>query len=264
MMNPLHILASLTLLLAPPAGAQVLMLDFGSLNVADGDPLNSPYHSINPGFEETAWNQIQTADIGAGGLVFSDGLAAAGISLDLGISTANGSSIVNFGSQPLTSTSGSGGAGIFAGPSAARDFVNSGPSGTGNQRLLGVGILGLGAGDYEVYLVGMNTNVIGSSQFWAAAGAPGSSFDVSPLTAAGSSNSGTAIWAEGTNYVRLSVAITETNSELYLIAGGTSADLRGTFNAIQIVAVPEPSGFALAVAGAFACWGRRRQRPVRQ
>ena len=66
------------------------MLDFGSTEVTGDTRLNSPYHTAaGAGFTDVGWNRVERADIPTG-LVYSNGTAATGVTVNLGVAPASG------------------------------------------------------------------------------------------------------------------------------------------------------------------------------
>ncbi len=240
------------------ASASVLMLDFGPTTVTGADQVNSPYHSINQTFTDTHWNTIGTSNPTT--LVYSDGETASNITLTLGSSI--GSSLVNFSTPPTTSSAlGSSNkindpGSVLAGTSVGKDGIFSSPVG---QNLAAIRIGGLSAGTYEVYVMGANTNQSLEQQstaaFYAAAMGNANTFETDGLTPAATtflSLENSKSWNEGGTYGRFTITLTE-GDYLYLatqgLGDGPSNELRGFLNAVQIVAIPEPSTLAFCALG---------------
>lgn len=253
-----------------PASAQVLMVDFGPTTATAGSLTNSPYHTVNTGFTDTAWNTVGTADVAAGALKWSDNTTATGVSLNLGATTTDLSTTVGLANTPSGSTlSGSSlSSGVYADTAPGRDGIFTGTNGT-NVRYLGMQIGGLAAGTYDIYITGRNTNTTTGQThaFYAGKSSSSGDFDVSNNTVFATQS--VSFFAEPTtqedawsgsgglaNYAKFTVTLTS-GEYLNLAAHGTSGDLRGFVNLVQIVntaAVPEPSAFA-ALLGAFALLG---------
>lgn len=251
------------------------MLDFGPTGQT-GATTNSPYHTANGSFTGGTWNTLGVADV-ASGLLYSDNTAAAGVSVNLGISTT---STINLATQPSTSNAlgTATNTGVYAGNSVGRDGIFSGTSTSNNS--VGVQIGGLSAGTYDIYVTARNTNTgqqanNGYSQtVLVGAGALGnfdfSSYISSTLTYPSNANTAlyTEAWVAGQNYVKLSIVLTA-GQYLNLAVDGTntggSGDTRGFLNSVQIVntsAIPEPSSYAalggLAALGLAVANRRRR------
>lgn len=262
---------------APPLRAAALLLDFGPTTIATAtDATNSPGHAALA-VSGTTWNKVTNSNISSG-LLFDNGDAAAGISISLARETATGSMILDF----ANTTSANINASSLTGTSAATlgsDYRNStappamdgifiAGSSTANDAAIGLRIDGLAAGEYVIYFVGRNTNNATEARpvdFFASASATASLFDFSSLDAVSLSNANTsanATWVEGNQYNTATITITGTGQSLYLAAvGASSADLRGFINSVEIVAVPEPAAWAMAIGGlGLLAAGRRRGR----
>lgn len=256
--------------LAAGAHSQVLMLDFGpTTTTATG---NSPYHAATPGFTGTSWNKVQTSDLGSG-LVFADGSAASGVSVNVGASTSVTTldlSGVPSGNSALGSTVNTG---IYAGTSVGTDGIFTGSTNlTGTS--VGVQIGGLAAGTYDVYIAARNTSRASTSNYSQAVAVGVSSvsgnfnysgYDSRTLSFTNAASPiATSAWADGSNYLKFSVTLSS-DQFLNLAVHGGGEDMRGFLNAVQIVAtssaIPEPS--SVAVLGGAAVLGvaalRRRR-----
>lgn len=230
--------ASLILGIPTVARATALMLDFGPTVTAVADATKSPGHAagVIPA-TEISWNTI-TAD--ASTLVLSDGTAAAGISIDLGRSTA-GSDTINFSDNGFTvnalGTAVNGG--IYSGTSPIKDGIFGG-SGGANNLALGMRVNGLPAGTYTIFVHGRNSNTasIASLIFYATHGPSASTYSFSPsdvtATLLNSSPAITNGFVQGDNFGVLTVTLSAGES-LYVASEGTvAAEMRGFINAIQI------------------------------
>lgn len=277
-------LASVFAMALPTYAQQVLMFDFGPTavsgtstvnSVSVNNTVNSPYHTVNTSFTGSTWNQVNTTDIAAGSLKFSDNSTATGISLNLGSATS-GSTLVDLSTQPTSSALNTNvnatTTGVYGAGSVGKDatFVNSGGR-------IGVQIGGLSAGSYDVYVIARNTNLgtastnpnnqtvyIGTSSTSGNFDF-GSGFSSATLSYGSSASQYTSAWVQGENYVKFSIVLTSDQVLNLAVAGtptGTGTETRGFLNTIQIVsAVPEPSAFAaLAGLGALAFVVVRRRR----
>lgn len=238
--------------------ASVLMLDFGPTAATAASLTNSPYHTATPSFTGSTWNTIATTEPTAdspSGLIFSDGTAATGVGVNLGV-TADGATLVNLANQPLRSNA-LGTAqnnGVYGGNSVGRDGIFSGATGTAIN--LGVQVTGLAAGTYEVYVISRNTNTsaVHTMANYVGTGAAGANFDYSSyaqssITYALGSNIATGSWVAAgnpdANYTKFTITL-GTGDALNIAADPSSLEeARGFFNAIQIVQVPEPGSVAL-------------------
>ncbi|HWL53915.1 MAG TPA: hypothetical protein VNQ90_15855 [Chthoniobacteraceae bacterium] len=257
--TPLVTALAVLFLLPIAASASVLMLDFGPTTVAPADQTNSPYHTVNTSFSDTAWNKIEITNPAS--LVYSDGSAATGVTLTLGSSP--NSTVVDFSSLPTHSNAlGTQiGTGVFAGTSVGRDGIYRGNVGSqNNQVALKIG--GVTAGTYEIYVVGLNTNTRISDQspmnFYAAATGDVSTFDTGGLTPdATTLITANTPWMEGGSYGKITVDLAA-GQYLVLVSDGAGSESRGFLNSVQIVAIPEPSTVILGLAGCFSLIALRR------
>lgn len=255
--------------------AAVLMLDFGPTVAIDdvgaaNSLLNSPYHTANVSFTQDDWNQVQTADIAAGGLLWADGTVATGIALNIGATTTTGKVLglantpsVNSALGSFTST------GVYADTSVGKDGISTG-SGTA-LRAVGFQLSGLATGAYDIFITARNTSLSGAltqNLYVGKAASAGTSFDFTGYAtqslAYANSSAATGSWSEGANYVKFSISITAGEVLNLASFGAAGTDQRGFLNSVQIVsAIPEPSSFALfggAAALLFVAGARRRQR----
>lgn len=277
------------MLCALPAQGVNLMLDFG--NPAANSVVAAPYLTLSPGHAnsaipgaQTSWNTITTS-ANRTDLVYADGSAATGITLDLGQETTGGNGVIDYATNIGTLTlAGSGGgvpgqqsllgAGSIYGDNssstaAGRDgFFGSGAA-TTTGTAIGLRIDGLAAGDYTAYVMARNTNTNAASypmNLYSSVGASSGSFSLASLSAtqanpgyasvgyAGQYNS----FVLGDNYQAINFTIAAGQSFFLGIDGGNDAiDRRGFLNMVQIVSVPEPSSLALAALGLLVLRRRR-------
>lgn len=256
----------LLLILAPvlglglsPLHAAPLLLDFGPTTPNDfnndlgiNNNINSPYHTVSGGTEST-WNILGTAD--SSSLNWGDGNAATSVSVNLGRTSNN--DIIDFANQPGTShvlgdrikT------GVFDGNSVGKDAIFTGTS--GQKDTIGLKITGLALNTYDIYMVGLNTNIVpnggGNEALPQNMGALATT-DVGTLDITGLSTTNvhnyrditepdTSSWVEGTNYAHFQVTLTADNPVLTLFTHGD--DNRPFLNAVQIQAIPEPGTLVL-------------------
>lgn len=244
--------------------AAAFMLDFGPTSVGTATTL-SPYHAVNPSFTDTVWNSsLGTADVSSG-LLYSDNSPATGVTINLG--TGSGTTSILTTAPGSSSALGTGiNTGIYGGStSVARDAIfNSFTS-------ISMQISGLAAGTYDIYYVGRNTNRgltdnYTQSIFAGSSASAGnfnwSGYNTSMITYGGA-NTNTSSWVLGQNYAKATVTL-GTGNMLNLGFSGTGIETRGFVNALQVVAVPEPSVSLLLAAGLFVyiLAARRRSRPI--
>ena len=258
------------------ASAASIMFDFGPTTVSGGSLTNSPYHSLGGSSADNTWNQVQLADINSG-LTLSNGAAAAGVTLNLGVSSGT---TIGLSTQPVNSsalgsvTNFSGG--IYASPSAGRDAIFASST---TVRYVGLQIGGLASGTYDIFIASRNTNTAAAhSQFgFVGKSTTEGDFDVTgylsglslipqtPVDGDIPGNGAQASWQENVNYTRFSINLAE--GEFLTIAanggngitGAGGPEARGFLNAVQIMQVPEPSS-ALILASALAFGLARRRR----
>ncbi len=251
-------------LLAVSAQASVLMFDFGPTDVSL--PSSSPYHSVN-GAAGTTWNKVSNPGNTDGsvpditsGLSFSDGSAATGIGLNLGVASGT---IVGLGTQPNKNTAlGSVyNSGIYATGSVGRDGVFLTAS-----VAIGAQVTGLAAGTYDIYLATRNTNynaVVYSQRSYVSAGTAGADYNYagynsSALTFA-TSPASPSTWVQGESYVKLTVSLAAGEAlNIAVIGDVAGAPDRGFLNSLQIVSVPEPS-YGIMACGFLMTLAFRRQ-----
>lgn len=255
-------LTSTALLALSLNGQTVLQLDFGPTTPTGANLTNSPYHTESGSMGDTTWNVLGTADV-ASGLLYSNGSAATGVSVNIGVSP--NTNVIDFNATP-GSTNALGttvNTGVFAAGSVGRDGIFSG-TGTQNNRL-GLQISGLAPGEYDIYVVSINTNQPGTRSMEVGAMASGTmtTWDTTGFVGANSISNvatDTSAWVLGTNYMKLSVTLDGTNDVLSIFTNGlNSAEQRGFLNSVQIVAIPEPSTYALIFAGLAVAFVVRRR-----
>ena len=226
-----------------------LLLDFGPTTPTGGNLTNSPYHTVSSKTYST-WNVLGTAD--SSSLNWGNGTAATGVAIDLGRS--NNNSLINFADQPGSSNAlgVQTNTGVFSGNSVGKDGIFHGSGGQNN--VIGLKVTGLALGTYDVFVVGINTNIDqGSSaqtllpmNMGALATGNVGTLDIAALSTVTVGNNVTASWQEDGNYGRFSVTLTADNPVLTLFTVSTNpSEGRGFLNAVQVVAIPEPGTLML-------------------
>lgn len=236
------------------AQAQRLLLDFGPTAVAPAEAALSMGHFAGAvPASETTWNQVVNADNSA--LVYSDGTAAAGVSLVVGRSLAGVSNAVDYTRKQISSSALGSAAnwGIYTNTSPIKDGIFATGTAAVSTNVLGIRVDGLASGTYTLYISGRNTStgITAPMRFFATNGASASTFafDTSTTPSVVEANSGTnpggspnqadaitSTFAYGDNCAHLVVTLNPGDS-LFLAAAGVAAnEYRGFLNAVEIVA----------------------------
>jgi hypothetical protein len=283
-------LLGLLLAAGTPASAVNLMLDFG--NPAANSVVAAPYLTLSPGHAsgwipgaQTSWNTVTTSADRAD-LVYANGSAATGITMDLGQETTGGNGIIDFGTNISSLTlAGTGGAVLgrqsllgtgsiygdnTSSTAAGRDGFFGGGTATTTGTAIGLRMDGLAAGEYVAYVMARNTNSNAVSypmNLYSSVGGTSTTFSFSSLTAEAQSNPSYASlgyagqynsFIEGENFQAISFTIAEGQSFFLAVDGGDDAvDRRGFLNMVQIVSVPEPSVALLGSLGLIFLFRRR-------
>lgn len=247
------------------ASAAILQLDFGP----DTPTLltNSPYHTESGSVADSSWNVVGKDDVGSG-LLYSDGSAATGVSLNLGVSP--NTSVIDFDTNPGKSSSLGGvtNEGVFADGSVGQDGIFDGNGGEDNR--IGFQITGLAAGIYDVYLVGLNTNTKVNGELTNEHGAFAtgvlSTWDTSTLSTTQfeylddeENTDPNLTWVENHNYAKIRVTLDDTNPVLSGTVFNANGD-RGFLNTVQVVTIPEPGTLVLVGMGLGGLFLFRRLR----
>lgn len=201
------------------------------------------------------WNEVVSVDIGSG-LVYSDGTAATGVTLDVGKGDTIDWSLDLKGYGAVDATA----------PAIYQTLLMSDWNYTSNGDSLGVRVAGLAAGEYEVYAILREPNTDG----WARTYDVGIGLNGSALGDAGMTTSsialdtvpdGTPAWTAGMNYVMTTVTVGSLTDAVTVITDNTNHDY-GTLAGVQIVAIPEPGtlGLIAAFGGGLLFMRRRFQR----
>jgi len=267
------------------ASANSLMFDFGNPTantaVPETNAAASPgpvaagsYLTLSPGhsagavaLSETTWNTITTSSPQSS-LSYSNGTSATGVTLTMGQESTAGNNTIDY-STAISSLNlvGSGG-----GTAGQKNLLTAG-SIYGDTRLgssavgrdaffggagaaIGFRVDGLAAGNYNIYLMGRNTNsnapALQGMTFYAATGASSGTF-ASFNTAASAVEANTTYstlaytnqyesFSAGQNYVVFTISIAA-NTSLFVAVDGTNTELRGFVNMMQITPAitPPPS-----------------------
>lgn len=258
-------------------GAQALMLDFGGTTGTSliTNPTVSPYHAATGGgLTDTTWNSVDAKDKAAGSLTWADGTTATAISykgykFNAGttVTTTPGWQTVFNG---LASTSVNDG--IYASGSVGYDGFMTSQNFATDNRAIGIQIAGLAVGTYDVYVSGRYNPATTpyTLNFYAgtnsAAGFNFSGYDSESVSFTADNESKTSAWvfesgnSIASNYVKFTISITEENQFLNIASQGAGG-YNGVLSSLQIVAIPEPSTYAiLAGVGGLVLAGASRYR----
>jgi hypothetical protein len=242
-----------------------LLLDFGPTTVVSTDAtLDMGHFAGAVPTAEISWNKIINAD--SSSLIYSDGSAAAGVSIIVGRSAVGVSNVISFSNKNISSSAlGAITTGIYSNTSPLKDGIFATGTFSVNTNGLGIRIDGLAPGTYTLYISGRNSNTGNTApeQFFAtngplaatfpfAVGTTPSATELNSAAPAGSAaNTGLAVtstFAFGENCTLLTVTL-NANDSIYLTAIGVQTnELRGFLNAVDIVpGLPVLTNFPAAI-----------------
>lgn len=253
--NITAVIMAVALCVASSAHADVvLQLDFGNAGTYVGNLAPA-------GVSDTIWNGVPNGDVFSG-LVYGDGSAATGISVELGAAVTPGNAI-NFLTDDARSDAGNiedQGVAIYD-----TDLTDDWVFDSSNADL-GARITGLAAGVYDVYAVTREPNQltrtydVGIGTFAAADANNISSGSAQLTTTAVGDATGATAFIAGQNFAVTRVTITDSTDFIGIVVDPTNERF-ATLGAVQIVgvAVPEPSSLALLSIGGLGFILRRRR-----
>ena len=250
------ILAAVLGVVSPAHGDTVLQLDFGT---AAGTYVGN----LAPaGIPETVWNGVPNGDT-LSGLVFGDGTAATGVSVELG--AAPGGGTIDFLTDDARSNAGNADdQNVAIYDTALTDdwvFDSGGAD-------IGARITGLTPGDYLVYAISREPNElartydVGIGAFTAANANSITSGSIELETTSIGDATGTTAFVAGQNFAVSTVTIADLSDFIAVVVdptNGNGEERFATLSAIQIVAVPEPSSLAVLTFGGLGLLLRRRR-----
>jgi hypothetical protein len=226
----------LMLILPLSLPGETLLLDFGPTPVRSTEARMSPGHqNAAVPDSDVSWNLVEgdNAD-----LLFGSGVAASGVSVDVGLSVAGVGSIDFSKNDVVSAPLGvEVNIGNYLGSSPVKDGIYGQ---LGEGAAVGLQIRGLPAGSYIIYVHGRNTNSVNETpmRFFAKAGAPSEivSFSTqdSSIVVENSVPANRQEFLEGDNFGILKVTLGE-GQALYLAAEGAGIETRGFFNTVEII-----------------------------
>ena len=229
--------------------ADIIQFDFGSaggLGTYIGN--NAP-----AGIADTVWNGVFTNQTNpTGGLVFADGSAATGVTIETGegIGAIDWNAPIDRGRNNNASGSG--------------DIYDTALTGSWffgvNNENLGVRVSGLAPGDYDVYSINREPVEPGRTYDVGIGVADTANLtDLAVTSLTGQATNATA-FVDGHNFATERVTVTSTSDFITVIVDPTNAAF-GTISGLQIVAVgvPEPSSFAVILGLGVAVLTRRKR-----
>ena len=251
-----NLVAIVTALIGATASAQAvtLQVDFGVLGtyVGNASPAAIP---------DTVWNGVGNVDVAAGGLVYSDGSPADGVSLDVGDSPDGDGSggIIDFTGSNARGQGSNDTVGAPYDTLLAQDWLF-----TRQNADLGVRVTGLPLGTYDVFSINKEPNEL-TRTYDVGIGVVAAT-DINTLTRLSLDLATTSIgdatgattFVEGQNFAFARVTITDPTDYIAVVVDPTNERF-GTIGGLQIVGVPEPSSATLLAMGGFGFILRRRR-----
>ena len=203
----------------------------------------------------TAWNTV-SGDTAAG-LVYGDGTAAEGVSIDFGSRGLGSTPYSEFAwDRPLSDLEGAVPQAFYQ-TGLLDDAIGLGDA---YQNTIGARITGLAPGDYRVYVIPQQRYP--DMRYDINVGVNGAGFDSEAAFETDllvyHSEAYTA-WIEGVNFIAVDVTIAD-EDDVLTIFSYCRAHSRQALSGIQIVPIPEPASALLIALGSAALARRRRRR----
>ena len=230
----------------------ILQLDFG----AAGGLGTYTGNDAPAGIAQTVWNGVLTNQTNpTGGLVFADGSAATGVTVE----TGEGNGPINWGA-PIDRGRNNNALGTGDGTLGIYDTALTGTwfFGVQNENL-GVRVSGLAPGDYDVYSINREPTEPGRTYDVGIGVANTTDFTGLAVTSLTGQATNATTFVDGHNFATERVTVTSTTDYITVIVDPTNAAF-GTISGLQIVAViPEPSSFAIILGLGVAGLTRRKR-----
>ena len=232
--------------------ADTIQLDFG----APGGLGTYVGNNAPAGIGATVWNGVFTNQTNpTGGLVFADGSAATGVTVE----TGEGNGPINWGA-PIDRGRNNNALGTGDGTLGIYDTALTGTwfFGAGNENI-GVRVSGLAPGDYDVYSINREPVEPGRTYDVGIGVADTTDFTGLAVTSLTGQAANATAFVDGHNFATERVTVTSTADFITVIVDPTNAAF-GTISGLQIVAViPEPSSFAIILGLGVAGLTRRKR-----
>jgi hypothetical protein len=249
-------LVALLILVASPLYAASINFDVGT-NQGTSTVARGPAYSADGGEatlsdSQTVWTSIAADDTT---LFYTDGSAATGVALNLGLETTTTSQILDLNSTGTIGSTGSSAPVGNSGPPShldhrmGRDYLRSSTS----SLAFGAQVIGLPAGSYYVYVIADNlfsSTVLQMTSYVGVTTAGSTTIDYSGFASEihennPASHASPTTWLFGDNYARYNLVIQAGDAINIVIDDGlnlsTLAATNSILNGIQIVAVPAPA-----------------------
>ena len=230
--------------------ADTIQFDFG----APGGLGTYVGNNAPAGIGATVWNGVFTNQTNpTGGLVFADGSAATGVTIETGegIGAIDWNAPIDRGRNNNASGSG--------------DIYDTALTGTwffGVNENIGVRVSGLAPGDYDVYSINREPTEPGRTYDVGIGVADTTDFTGLAVTSLAGQATNATTFVDGHNFATERVTVTSTADFITVIVDPTN-DRFATISGLQIVAVPqtipEPSSFAVILGLGVAGLTRRKR-----
>lgn len=281
-MKRITLAVAMAAVLALATGAQAdVMINFTNTLTDDSDT-NTP-GQVHGGISGTTWNKYTDASGGVMSSLKDDQGLVTGTSVDLGKETGESTQIIDWaltgfvphdlGSKFPVNTGD-----IYDTNAQSAHFVDDGDT---SWVAIAARISGLGAGTYDFYVVGRNTNNDGNEDgydeydvYADAVDENSGNTDYSTWTTVNAITNGPGVpsggdnssypndanadtWVDGENYALVTLTLAADEDAVIILEPTVAGEARGFLNTVQIV--PEPATLALLGFGAIGLWVRRKR-----